>query len=1053
MNGTKQSKFNKRTLALAVASCMSLAPLVAEAAGLGKLTVLSGLGQPLRAEMEIGATRDELVGMTARLAPQDAFKQAGVDFATVLLDLRFAVEKRPNGQAVVKVTSAKPINEPFLDFLVELNWPSGRLVREYTFLLDPPEIAAMQASRPVVQARVVETVRGSAAERPKAEMATARPMPAARPAVEAKPSGTGGATRVVQKGDTLRKIASETRHDGVSLEQMLVGLFRNNPDAFIAENVNRLKAGAILNVPDKVAVETVSEAEAKQIYVRHAGDWNAYRQKLATSTAAAPAKEETVAGQASAGKITAKVEEKATPAEQAKDQVKVARADAAAKALADGKAAEMAAEQVARDKALKEAQERLAVLEKNFNELQKLLELKDQKLAELQKGQAAAVPAEPLKPVEMPKAAEPEPTAPVAKVEEAGKAVEAPKAVEPPKQEPPKQEPPKPATPPPTEEPGLIDGLLEDPVPLAAGGGIVALLLAYFVAKRRRTSNASMETTAAPMPSSLGPNSVFRMTGGQSVDTGNTPPQTGEFSQTGPGTIDTDEVDPVAEADVYMAYGRDTQAEEILLEALQKDPQRTAIHAKLLEIYAARRSVKQFETLAGELYGQTGGLGADWAKVAALGLALDPNNPLYSNAGSLGSDEPAPAVESGVAMQPVAEVPGVAIGDVAESKPGDRNAGVVPSGDFERDTMLLPKATETSPRAVVEPPADEVIAEQAPEFASGAMTLDFDLGEQVAIPETASDEPAVEVVEAAEAPLPTVDKGALDFDLGGEAPLPEFRAMPTEDASAVATQVSPVSEAMDFDFDLNESGQSLLQTSEEAAPSPDFSPEGTMVMPTVDDESDQMDVGLGTWIGGEVAAAPTAEPPEQPEAPQAPEVPEAQATEDLSLDNASPLTQTVVDHLAGTDTFVGQDFPAINVEDGNPLLANTVVNPNVVDTDSLEFDVKLTDSMFLGQPMETPDFDIGSINLDLSAAPAESSASGPGASAGAPVEAPTGDSPAGPAVSDAQREEVNTKLDLAKAYEEMGDLEGARELLQEVINEGPTDLVEQARSIMGRIAG
>ncbi len=72
-----------------------------------------------------------------------------------------------------------------------------------------------------------------------------------------------------------------------------------------------------------------------------------------------------------------------------------------------------------------------------------------------------------------------------------------------------------------------------------------------------------------------------------------------------PGTIDTDEVDPVAEADVYMAYGRDTQAEEILLEALQKDPQRTAIHAKLLEIYANRRSLKQFETLASELYAQT----------------------------------------------------------------------------------------------------------------------------------------------------------------------------------------------------------------------------------------------------------------------------------------------------------------------------------------------------------------------------------------------------------------------------------------------------------------
>ena len=135
MNETKNSKFKKRAATLAVASCLSLAPWVADAAGLGKLTVLSGLGQPLRAELDIGAAKDEVAGMTARLAPQDVFKQAGVDFASVLLDLRFAVEKRPNGQSVVKVTSAKPINEPFLDFLVELNWPAGRLVREYTFLL------------------------------------------------------------------------------------------------------------------------------------------------------------------------------------------------------------------------------------------------------------------------------------------------------------------------------------------------------------------------------------------------------------------------------------------------------------------------------------------------------------------------------------------------------------------------------------------------------------------------------------------------------------------------------------------------------------------------------------------------------------------------------------------------------------------------------------------------------------------------------------------------------------------------------------------------------
>jgi pilus assembly protein FimV len=434
VNETNCSKFKKRAAALAVASCLSFAPFLAEAAGLGKLTVLSGLGQPLRAELELGANRDELAGMTARLAPQDAFRQAGIDFASALTDLRFAVEKRSNGQSFVKVTSARPINEPFLDFLVELTWPSGRLVREYTFLLDPPEIASKQSARPVVDAKVIDTVQGGGAqqaERPAVRPAAPRPAPA--PKVAAEPKKTDGeATRVVQPGDTLRKIAAETRHDGVSLEQMLVGLFRKNPDAFSGNNINRLKSGAILGIPEKAAVEAVSEAEAKKVYVAQAADWNAYRQKLAGATAKAPAREES-AGQTSSGKITAKVEEKVTPAEQAKDKVKVSPTEMAAKGAAAGKAgADNEADRVAKDKALKDAQERLAVLEKNVNELQKLVEMKNQKLAELQQ-QMAAKPVEPPKPVEAPKPVEPPKVVEAPKAPEPAKVAEAPPPVEPPK--------------------------------------------------------------------------------------------------------------------------------------------------------------------------------------------------------------------------------------------------------------------------------------------------------------------------------------------------------------------------------------------------------------------------------------------------------------------------------------------------------------------------------------------------------------------------------------------------------------------------------------------
>uniref|UniRef100_Q47HQ9 FimV N-terminal domain-containing protein n=1 Tax=Dechloromonas aromatica (strain RCB) TaxID=159087 RepID=Q47HQ9_DECAR len=1036
MNETNHIKFKKRAAALAVASCMSLAPWFAEAAGLGKLTVLSALGQPLRAELDIGATKDEVAGMTARLAPQDAFKQAGVDFATVLLDLRFSVEKRANGQSVVKVSSAKPINEPFLDFLVELNWPAGRLVREYTFLLDPPEIAASQASRPVADARIVETVRGGGAaeDRPvSVKAAASRPAPAPKVAAEPKAAAENSGTRVVRQGETLRKIADESKYDGVSLEQMLVGLFQSNPDAFIGQNVNRLKSGAILNIPEKSAVEAVSPKEAKKIYVAQAADWNAYRQKLAASTAKTPAKDETSGAQASSGKITAKVEEKAVPAEQSKDQLKVARADAAAKGAAAAKAAE-AADQIAKDKALKEAQDRMATLEKNVNELQKLLEMKNQKLAELQqppvkkeepKAPEVVKPVEPPKPVEIAKPAPaveeaPKPVEPPKVVEET-KPVEPVKPVEPPKPEAPKlEEKPKVVAPPPAPAPVVEESLLDDPLPLVGGGGILALLAGYFLFKRRRTQSSALETTAAPMPSSLGPNSVFRMTGGQSVDTGNTPPQTGEFSQTGPGTIDTDEVDPVAEADVYMAYGRDTQAEEILLEALQKDPQRTAIHAKLLEIYANRHSLKQFETLASELYAQTAGVGPDWEKVAALGVGLDPSNPLYSS--SRTSDVSAATM---VAL-PVEEL------ELPEAVPEALSplvGGVEPlpeiglADEFERDTLVLPKETD----------GHEALGEDvsvADELASGsdAMTLDFDLGEQTIAPEVkgVAETSLADVSADLESPI-SIDSSALDFDLGNDVQEPEIVATLVGDQGVFGDLATGV------DLDFNAAEKQLLAPEQSVIPTPDFSPEGTLVMPSATDNED-LDVGLGTWVGadGEPGISTNEE---------------ASAGSGGSVDTDSLMSQTIVNPMAGTDTLLSSDILSFGGETDHPQLSSTVVNSGVVDADSLEFDVKLTDSMFLGQPMIPPEFDIGSINLDLAAEPAEPSVS--------PVEVPAvAEAPlAATATHDAQWEEVNTKLDLAKAYEEMGDLEGARELLQEVVGEGSVDLVEQARTILGRIGG
>ncbi len=828
MTDTIRTSFKKRATAIAVASCLSFAPWLAEAASLGKITVLSGLGQPLRAEIEISASRAELVGMSARLAGSAAFKEAGIDYGSALLDLRFDIGKRSNGAPVVKVSSTKPVNEPFMNMLVELSWPSGPLLKEYTFLLDPPEVAARAAARQaaVADARVVETVRGAGAAPSANGSAAATPSRAVPEPTKVQESGT----RVVQQGDTLRRIAGETKHDGVTLEQMLVGLYKKNPDAFIGNNVNRLKAGAILSIPDKAAVAAIPAAEARQIYVTQAEDWNAYRQRLASATAQGKASPD-AAPQAAEGKVTARVEEKPTAADQAKDKVRVSSTEMPAKGVPGGKSAVGEEELIAKDKALKEAQDRLALLEKNVNELQKLVDMKTQRLAELQQqasGQKEEVkpvaPAEPPKAVEAPKEPAPVAAEPAKPVEEP-KPAEPPKVVEAPKPAAP-VEPPKPApAAPPAPEPGLLD----DPLPLIGGGGILALLAGYFLLRRRRSEAEPDFTTAIPAPSSLGPNSVFRMTGGQSVDTGNVPLQTGDFSQTGPGTIDTDEVDPVAEADVYMAYGRDAQAEEILIEALRKDPHRTAIHVKLLEIYGNRKSVKQFDTLASELYAQTGGVGDEWEKAAALGAALDPENPLYT------AGRGAPAVADDV----VAPAPGAV-------------------ADVKTTTVMLPgelgqMAAAAAVGAATAGAAAALIAEQP--------TL-----EPIAIPvESAEGDMAQTVVS-------NIDDNTLDFDLGGAGPA--FAPEVTQVGDVVNEMEMPQIEAIDFD--LGGIPQEALTATET---NPLVLPTDTLVMSATDGESNFTE----TIIGLE---APAGLQEESPEADA--------GTIDFELGDIEPDTQTLV---------------------------------------------------------------------------------------------------------------------------------------------------------------
>ena len=262
----RQNKLRKIVVAVTLAAAGVAFSASASAAGLGRLTVLSSLGQPLRAEIDLAAiTREEAASLAARLASPDAFRQAGVDYNTALLGIRFSVQRRAGGQYYVSLVSSQPINEPFLDLLVELNWATGRLVREYTFLLDPADMKPVAppsvAPAPVIRAEAPRAAEPAPTPAPVAAPVAARPAepamvvkptpkPASKPVATPKPASSAppaGGTYEVRKGDTLGKIARQSAQEGVSLDQMLIALLRANPDAFVGGNVNRLKSGVILN--------------------------------------------------------------------------------------------------------------------------------------------------------------------------------------------------------------------------------------------------------------------------------------------------------------------------------------------------------------------------------------------------------------------------------------------------------------------------------------------------------------------------------------------------------------------------------------------------------------------------------------------------------------------------------------------------------------------------------------------------------------------------------------------------------------------------------------
>ncbi|WP_156802189.1 FimV/HubP family polar landmark protein [Leeia oryzae] len=920
---------NAKTKAGLMAAAFIVLPYSVNAAGLGKLTVLSGLGQPLSAEIELAtAPNEDPTSFMIRLASAEAFKDAKIEFPSHLAAARFAIEKRAN-RSYIRVTTNQPINEPFIDMLVELSWPSGKMVKEFTALLDPADYTAntatSQAQQPVMVDLPKTTSKSTAKRKTKVVSKPAKISSEAQPKPEENPADSQSSQTSdykVKRGDTLAAIAARNKATDVTLDQMLVGLYKANPTAFDRQNMNLLKVGSIIKMPDANEVKSLSAEDAHKEIKVQAENWQAYKQKLAGAVAAntQPA---AASSNVASGKVTAKVEDKSAPAQAAsKDIVKLSQAELG-KATKDGqqikslqdKINALQDEAVAKDRTVKETAARLAELESMNKKLKQLLELKSSTGAKVEQQavkEAAASKPEGVasKPVEQiaSKPAEVVASVPVEVV-----------ASQPAK----KNKKPKVVFMPEEPEPTLMDQVMQN-LPLVGGGaGVIALLGGLLIWRRRRNVAFSDSIITG---SDLRANTNIGSTGGAIINTGVTENSfLTDFSREGLGAIDTDEVDPIAEAEVYLAYGRDPQAEEILKDALAKDATRQEVRLKLMEIYFNRKDVGNFETHANELHDQTKAQGVHWAKAAEMGRILDPGNVMYGTDAGAEAEQPSSGLE----------------------------------GSQHQAEDVLGVAEEISPLASAAQEEEKPVADDN-SLDFGGLPV-FDLPVETQVPSVNEDVPELTQEEPAVAPeVPASDSsGMLDFDIGdlGFDTVEEHTAAPTlEPVPELTTEEDSLALSEVEDEPLEDLGGIELNTDDapgEAAEELSASPADANLL--------DFDFDLGSDFGE----------------PSKPEVPSSEA---VAVQEAPP--SLAVEEPA---TPSGDDFS--------------------LDLDSLSLD--------LG---DVPDMEEPSLD------------------------ATNADDPAA------------TKLDLAKAYIEMGDNEGAKEILEEVLTEGSAQQQAEANRLLNTLS-
>ncbi len=1070
-----------RKLAVALALAGGLGSSVAQALGLGEIELQSYLNEPLDAEINLPQSRGVDPGdVFVNVAPESAYERVGLSRNQFLSKLRFQVVTQNDGSLAVNVSSREPLREPYLNFLLEMTWPSGRLMREYAVLVDPPVYAEDSGVQEQVSAPAVTSVQPQSTST-RSNESVRRQTQAQQSLSRGYQGNTLGPT---QSSDTLWTIASRVRpNDSVSMQQVMLALQDLNPDAFIGGNINRLKRGEILRVPTLDQIQSRTRAQATRAVSQQNTEFQTPKR---TVDATAPSQPQAAPETAAAGGDELKL---LVPDEESRESTEGGSAGGDGQ-LAGGADAGSAVAMEQLESARRENEElntRVDDLQEQVETLQRLLELKNSQLAEMQQmagesEEAAAIDA-PESSVEDVAGAEGELGAaesaiteqdqPVTEVSEAepvgetaegetasatedtvaapsgeaadaettsagddGSAVEAEPMAEPQPAEVVEAEPvaseaaPEEAAPAPqpAADKGLLGNIFDSITnnamyQMAVGGGLIVLLLLLLLLARRNANREKAfyeQLNSEPEDDS----DSFQL----SLDD-EEPEQAGAE-------------DPLAEAETYIAYGRHDQAAQTLETAISREPSRADLRLKLLGVYADSQDRASFE----KQFGEIAALDDDQAMASAIALRTQ-----------LDEAEAMPSIDD-LESQLRSDSFGSAESLETETASSDDN-------EMQLSDELLADQYDSEQEGQIENEFGELDTDFA----------DFDLNEVESAEksadagETGSDESAEGLFEeAAEASAEEKnDDGMIEYDLSGFSLDSEEKddagqetlletSLESDDYSALevdledesSLEMSESDEADDLELELESALDEKPETdalgvgaSEEVSSIESESAEADVesldesFLDELDAELDKV-AGEDDELGGEEM--------------------EQSSLDDLELDVSDEDLALMEEFSDAADSANHQESetPALadelNLEDtlaeGDVLRETEVDSPEdeIAGTEELEELSSLDD---LGEPESLGSEDD---NVEL---PVASETVGEDASKSAAMEideSELGDEDDFDFL--AGTDEAATKLDLARAYIEMGDSDGARDILEEVALEGDDEQKGEAQDLLKNLS-